>query len=79
MANDTCELVQLVGACPDCGHRRLRAVFDGHQTNFRCRLCGACWRGEPGTVERVDPLGCGRCHFRPLCLATPGYDPVRAA
>lgn len=78
VGDDTGEPVQLVGTCPDCGHR-LRAVFDGRYTRFRCRLCGACWGAAGNSVERIDPLACGRCRFRPLCLAQPDDHPLRAA
>jgi hypothetical protein len=65
-------LAALIGPCPTCGNGRLRAVFDGEQTNFHCTDCRACWHGEVAFVHRVDPGTCAGCPAHASCVAGPG-------
>lgn len=69
----------LPGPCPECGGAPLRAVRAGHETNFLCASCGACWFYSMGWLGRVDPATCPGCSHeqRRECLAqvvTPAAD-----
>ncbi len=65
--------------CPTCGSTRLVAVNTGDETNFLCEGCGRCWHVGMGRVSRVDPLSCGGCLHREVCLARVRDDEEAAA
>ena len=47
--------------CPRCGSRDLHAVVAGANTNLFCAACTACWHGDQGQLERVNPHRCAQC------------------
>ena len=56
-------------ACPECGSSRLKAVFDGDETNFFCESCGRCWFVTMGWTTRVVPSTCPGCSELGRCRA----------
>lgn len=59
----------ILDRCPGCAGEHLYTAFNGEGTNFLCRVCNRCWSVSPGRVDRVDPLICPGCEWRPVCTS----------